>query len=1295
MAGIRHRLELTPALATSVGNLNAWSGEYVRAELNAPPEGLVHTVERLSIVPEVFHPPGFRRQATFGQGLYQAQFGNWPGRPHIGPRPYVVILVKFADQLQEPTPKSHFESMHSNVKPGLDHYYRNVSYNLMNIAGTTVINYVTLPKPMADYLIDGEVHPNKVIPDAVQLVDHLVDFRQFYGITIMPNVEGGRSRGGGMTLTLDGETRTFGTTLNNRYGGSPPSQTLLTHEMGHSLGLGHSGSVSDEYGSPYCPQGHGGNPGSIFQHVGNHYHMAYKAWMGWVPTSRQYFGFPGTNRSVRIYRRSDPGSSVGALLARVYVGYGRQYYTLETIKGSAGGYDGEPHAGYVVVAKAEEQQYGVKMTVVDTKAGGTDVDPLRLGEQYVNAADGVRFKVVESDANSFLVEIEIGAHVPWPHHVTHVGDAGKNSLREAIAFNHEFHSYYPQFKLPPAQLIGGVGTINLLSPLPTVTKNAFVLNGLTQRVFGGDTNPSGPEIVLNGTNAGDFANGIHLRGSNSIIRSIGIQNFKRAGVLLEGPCENNVIDLCHIGVTANGLARAGNGHEGIAIRGGAKNTWIGGSTSRGNVISGNTWRGIGVWDEGSDGTFISGNVVGANRTITASLTPDSDGVIIGDGPNNSKIQYNTISGNALNGIWVWGPGTDSTSIQGNRIGVNGLGTGALANGQSGIAISAPAESASAPKFTLVGGTLPEHRNVVSGNGGQGIWAGHAQLTNLTISGNWIGVGTNGIASVPNQGSGISMNQGAAVKIGGVTAAERNVIANNGGAGIYASKVSSLFVQGNWIGYNANRGNAGNSGTGVALDNCVGPRVGGAGFELRNYIGNSAASGIGLWNATRNGYIQGNIIGLGTTGTGSGPITQTAITISGGSHTNMIGGTTAGTANIIGNAPNGVGMWDAGTTNNRVYGNWIGFTTGGSASTISGTAVSISNAAAGNYVGGSPIAQRNVIGSCQTAVGIWSSSNNYVVGNWIGLGPASQAAPVSGGGISLGNSANGNRITDNVIGHVTGDAIALWNLSSNNVVERNLIGFKPDGVTAGSIGQRGVQIQTGASNNLIGGNGPGYGNRIGNSASAVGIYDASNNRIEGNTFGRNSSGLPAPFTGDVVSIWNASIGNWIGGTQPGQGNSITGGENGVAVGGASAASNRIRFNSIFDNRRLGINLYGNDGAFGVTANDALDADSGPNGLSNFPSISSATVNGANVVVSGSISAKPNTSYTIDIYVNAAADPSGYGEGQTYLGSLTVTTNSSGFASYSNSFLNAAGSYVSATATDGAGNTSEFSLARLKG
>ena len=52
----------------------------------------------------------------------------------------------------------------------------------------------------------------------------------------------------------------------------------------------------------------------------------------------------------------------------------------------------------------------------------------------------------------------------------------------------------------------------------------------------------------------------------------------------------------------------------------------------------------------------------------------------------------------------------------------------------------------------------------------------------------------------------------------------------------------------------------------------------------------------------------------------------------------------------------------------------------------------------------------------------------------------------------------------------------------------------------------------------------------------------------------------------------------------------------------------------------------------------------------------------VGVIGTFHSTPGTTFLLDFYANAAADPSGYGEGQRWLGSATVTTDSSGNASF---------------------------------
>jgi hypothetical protein len=128
------------------------------------------------------------------------------------------------------------------------------------------------------------------------------------------------------------------------------------------------------------------------------------------------------------------------------------------------------------------------------------------------------------------------------------------------------------------------------------------------------------------------------------------------------------------------------------------------------------------------------------------------------------------------------------------------------------------------------------------------------------------------------------------------------------------------------------------------------------------------------------------------------------------------------------------------------------------------------------------------------------------------------------------------------------------------------------------------------------------------------------------------------------------------------------------------------NSIFLNAGLGIDLA-NDG---VTANDAGDADVGPNNLQNFPILTSANTSGGNTTIAGSLNSTPNTTFRLEFFANDAVDPTGYGEGQFFVGFTNVTTNGTGNVSFSSVVPQVPGNpRITATATDPQGNTSEFS------
>jgi large repetitive protein len=240
---------------------------------------------------------------------------------------------------------------------------------------------------------------------------------------------------------------------------------------------------------------------------------------------------------------------------------------------------------------------------------------------------------------------------------------------------------------------------------------------------------------------------------------------------------------------------------------------------------------------------------------------------------------------------------------------------------------------------------------------------------------------------------------------------------------------------------------------------------------------------------------------------------------------------------------------------------------------------------------------------------------------------------------------------------------------------------------------------------IGGASPGARNLIsGNSFSGVLAQNGSSgNKIEGNLLGTDKSGTADLGTDDTfgVIVFNSSN-NTIGDSDPSDGaanaaNTIAFHSlDGVGVDGGSSTGNRILSNSIYANGDLGIDLNPD----GVAPNDPKDPDTGPNRLQNLPLITSATTLGSFTSINGTLESTPSTrqkkrTFTVQLFSNTEADPSGYGEGKTFLGQILVSTNRNGNASFTFTPALAVpeGAFVTATATNKAtGDTSEFSNAK---
>src|SRR4029450_9451485 len=219
-----------------------------------------------------------------------------------------------------------------------------------------------------------------------------------------------------------------------------------------------------------------------------------------------------------------------------------------------------------------------------------------------------------------------------------------------------------------------------------------------------------------------------------------------------------------------------------------------------------------------------------------------------------------------------------------------------------------------------------------------------------------------------------------------------------------------------------------------------------------------------------------------------------------------------------------------------------------------------------------------------------------------------------------------------------------------------------------------------------------GNLISGFSTGISIHGpAPGPTIQGNKIGTDITGTVAiPNSGDGIDIaMPPDSGITIGGTHPGDGNTIANsGRYGVFVNSGTGCS--ILGNSIFANGNRGIRLRATSDDV-QSKNDPGDGDPGPNGVQNWPVLTDV-VGGRSTFVTGTLNSTPNTSFRIEFFANDVADPSGYGEGQIFLGAITTDpTDANGDVSFTTKLPVGVGigQVISATATDGAGNTSEFS------
>ncbi|HWD41801.1 MAG TPA: hypothetical protein VG944_23375 [Fimbriimonas sp.] len=1316
-----YRIQLPDYLLQSFGGAWALHGHYVELSGDYALKSHAIQVHAIATLPEDMlpldviagqHAPygselgavaGFPR-VKLGQAQQGAQIP--PMNPHDGPltgtKKFITILAKFSDVPGAPHPQTWYQQMMTGSPPSLNHYYNEQSYSNINLNNSLVLDWVSLPKTQSQYQTsDGfGVDFLSVENDAIAAVAGSVDFTQYYGINVIVNSSVGNigGVGGQMSFTLNGVTRMWGITYNNSGDSMFP---LLAHEMGHTFGFDHSsGPYSTPYDSLYDQMSLGstGNVtdptlGPLPVHTNSYHRMK----VGWIPASKICNVFPGNDVTVQIQQTVRPGTS-GYLMGRIFLGGDANHYLTIEARKYSGIYEKSgnlPGEGVVLhdVQELRTQASDVnpandrRSEVVDQTLNGDPNDAgsrLEVGDTYTDLPHGVTISVQSSDSTSFMVRIAQASNQALPNTVTNTNDVGAKSLRSALTFANIFDNTTIRFAIPPSDpnFANGYAKITPLSPLPTITSKGAIIDGSTQTSNEGDTNAKGPEISIDGSQAGQFVDGIFIEGAKAVVKVIQVGNFSQYGIRVDQGSLYTSVIKSYIGEDPTGSSAAPNGYGGVLVEGNAFSTTIGGS-GLGNYIGGNSGPGIVATGSQVETLTIQGNIIGLCQDGKTPNPNGAGGIQVFAGPTPVRIGgsvasvRNVISGNTGDGIYFGN--LTKASIYGNFIGADVNGTLSRPNTNGGIAIDTGCSHVS------IGSAVAGNGNLVSGNTTNGIWLGGA--TSCSIQGNLIGTDVNGALALPNTYDGIAVDAGSTgITIGGLNNAY-NVISGNSrnGIGFYGAGTTVCSVMGNRVGVNGAGGAAVPNGySGIAASPGVTKiTIGGTVAGTGNTVSGNAGNGIVLFGAS--GFvIDGNRCGTDIAGNTAIPNGSDGLALAQGASSNAIGGSSAGSGNqFSGNGHHGVGLYDSGTNGNVFHGNIAGLNANGSAAISNGqSGIGIGAGPSSNTIGGTTAAARNVCsGNALYGVVIYGpgANSNVVSGNYIGTS--------SDGSTAIGNQAAGVGVFDgnqhvtiggskagsgNMIAGNAADGIDVAGASNkNNTIQNNTLGLNASGASLPN-GWGGIALYQGANHNLVQGN-------LVCGFSAVGINLANGgttaNQVYANHIGDTLSGTQANTGWTGIGLWDGAQGNQIGGVLAGQGNYISQSATGIYLSDAGTVGNSFHGNLIPSQ---------------TTA--VIDLEANANHLQAAPTILNITGSGAQRSVGMSLNSSPNRTYTIDLY-GCSNRLGTIGLPDVYLSTAVLVTDSNGAAVGTiNVSANPIPAYISATVTDQAtGDTSTMSVA----